>query len=175
MYYVPLVLLLLLLHLFLSVYLSLSLFKGASHNNIAISLPTLLCFLGLHPFCIFFFFMHFFFYESQALHRQLCSGICYFLVTLLVLHMLFFGDAFGPAYYTIFWCFCIQLCSFLGGSNFGKCFQQATTLLFGRFRRSQQRCVQRMFVQQYVCVYAKYTLCVHTAVRPRNILRNIMH
>ena len=32
-----------------------------------------------------------FFYELQALHRQLCSGICYFLVTLLVLHMLFFG------------------------------------------------------------------------------------
>ena len=32
-----------------------------------------------------------FFYESQALHRQLCPGIYYFLVTLLVLHMLFFG------------------------------------------------------------------------------------
>ena len=32
-----------------------------------------------------------FFYESQALHRQLCSGICYFVVTLLVLHMLFYG------------------------------------------------------------------------------------
>ena len=32
-----------------------------------------------------------FFHDSQALHRQLCSGICYCLVTLLVLHMLFFG------------------------------------------------------------------------------------
>ena len=48
--------------------------------------------LGLYPFCFFFFFFHaFFFYESQALHKQLCSGICYFLVTLLVLHMLIFG------------------------------------------------------------------------------------
>ena len=45
--------------------------------------------LGLYPFC-FFFFRAFFFYESQALHKQLYSGICYFLVTLLVLHMLFF-------------------------------------------------------------------------------------
>ena len=87
-------------------------------------------------------------------------------------HMLLFGDAFGPAY-AIFLCFFIQLCSFGGGSNFKKCFQQAITLLYGRFRRSQQCCVQRMCVQQYVCVYAKYTLCVHTAVRPRNILRNI--
>ena len=42
-YYVPVVLLLL-LPLFLSLYLSLSLFKGTSHNNIAISLPTLLFF-----------------------------------------------------------------------------------------------------------------------------------
>ena len=73
-------------------------------------------------------------------------------------HMLLFGDAFGPAY-AIFWCFCIQLCSFWGGSNFKKCFQQAITLLYGRFRRPQQCCVQRMCVQQYVCVYAKYTLC----------------
>ena len=38
-----------------------------------------------------FFFSCLFFYESQALHRQLCSGICYFLVTLLVLHMPLFG------------------------------------------------------------------------------------
>ena len=45
-------------------------------------------------------------------------------------HMLLFGDAFfGPAY-TTFWCFCIQLCSFWGGSNFKKCFQQAITLIF---------------------------------------------
>ena len=73
----------------------------------------------------------------------------------------------------IFLCFCIQLCFFFQGSNFKKCFQQAITLLYGRFRRSQQCCVQRMCVQQYVCVYAKYTLCVHTAVRPRNIPRNI--
>ena len=35
---------------------------------------------------------------------------------------LLFGDAFGPAY-AIFLCFCIQLCSFVGGgSNFKKCF-----------------------------------------------------
>ena len=46
--------------------------------------------LGLYTFC-FFFFHAYFFYESQALLRQLCSGICYFLVTLLVLNMLFFG------------------------------------------------------------------------------------
>ena len=57
--------------------------------------------------------------------------------------MLLFGNAFGPAYAN-FWCFCIQLCSFLGGSNFIKCFQQAIALLYGRFRRSQQCCVQRM-------------------------------
>ena len=63
--------------------------------------------------------------------------------------MLLFGDAFGPAY-TIFWCVCIQLCSFCGGSNLKKCVQQAITLLYGRFRRSQQCCVQRM----YVCMYA---------------------
>ena len=50
--------------------------------------------LGLYPFCFFCFvlFHDYFFYESQALHRQLCSGIlCYFLVTLLVLHIRFFG------------------------------------------------------------------------------------
>ena len=45
--------------------------------------------LGLHSFCFLFFFLRLI-YESQAFHRQLCSGICYFLVTLLVLHMLFF-------------------------------------------------------------------------------------
>ena len=38
----------------------------------------------------FIFFSCFFFYESQALHRQLCTGICYFLVTLLVLHIGYF-------------------------------------------------------------------------------------
>ena len=43
MYYVPVVLLLL-LPLFLSFYFSLYFFKGTSHNNIAISLPTLLFF-----------------------------------------------------------------------------------------------------------------------------------
>ena len=37
--------------------------------------------------------------------------------------MLLFGDAFGPAY-AIFWCFCIQLCSFLGGSNFKNAFNR---------------------------------------------------
>ena len=50
--------------------------------------------LGLYPFCFFCFvlFHAYFSYESQAVHRQLCSGIlCYFLVTLLVLHILFFG------------------------------------------------------------------------------------
>ena len=47
--------------------------------------------IGLYPLFFFCFFSCLFFYESQALHRQLCSGICYFLVTLLVLHMLFFG------------------------------------------------------------------------------------
>ena len=50
---------------------------------------------------------------------------------------------------------------FFGGLNFKKCFQQAITLLDGRFRRSQQCCIQRMCVQQHVCVHAKYTLCVH--------------
>ena len=35
--------------------------------------------------------------------------------------MLLFGDAFGPAY-TIFWCFCIQLCFLGGGSNFKNAF-----------------------------------------------------
>ena len=42
--------------------------------------------LGLYPFC-FGFFSCLFFYESQALHRQICSGICYFSVTPLVLHI----------------------------------------------------------------------------------------
>ena len=109
---------------------------------------------------LFFFFSMLFFFTN----RRRC----------MLWHVLLFGGAFGPAY-AIFWCFRIQLCSFWGGSNFKKCFQQAITLLYGRFRRSQQCCVQRMCVQQYVCVYAKYTLCVHTAVRPRNIPRNIMH
>ena len=57
--------------------------------------------IGLYPFCFFFFFHAFFFYESQALHRQLCSGICYFLVTLLVVHMLFFGVF--ASNYALFW------------------------------------------------------------------------
>ena len=107
----------------------------------------------------FFFFSCLFFYESRALHRQLCSGICYFLVTLLVLHMLFFG-VFASNYYTL-----------LGGG-------QTSAYAFNRQLRyfmvvsgvhSSVCCVQRMCVQQYECVYAKYTLCVHTAVRPRNI------
>ena len=57
----------------------------------------LYCFwlLGLCPFFFFFFHAHFF-YESQALHRQLCSGIfwsciCHFLVFLHPLIMLFWG------------------------------------------------------------------------------------
>ena len=46
----------------------------------------------------FFIFFHaFLFYESQALHRQLC----YFLVTLLVLHMLFF--CVFASNYALFW------------------------------------------------------------------------
>ena len=61
--------------------------------------------------------MLFFFYESQALHRQLCSGICYFLVTLLVLHMLFF--VFLHPIMLFFW-----------GSNLKKCLQQAITPYF---------------------------------------------
>ena len=115
--------------------------------------------LGLYPFCFCFCF-----------HAYLrIAGVAQ---AIMLWHMLLFGDAFGPAY-AIFLCFCIQLCSFLGGSNFKKCFQQVITLLYGRFRRSQQYYVQRMCVQLYVCVYAKYPLCVHTAVRPRNIPRNI--
>ena len=91
---------------------------------------------------------------------------------------------YALAYGTFWWRFWSCICYFLvflhpimlflGGVNFKKCFQQAITLLYSRFRRSQQCCVQRMCVQQYVCLYAKYsTLCVHTAVRPRNIPRNI--
>ena len=73
--------------------------------------------------------------------------------------MLLFGDAIGPAY-AIFWCFCIQLCPFLGGQT-SKMFSTGNyATIYGRFRRSQQCCVQRMCVQQYVCVYAKHTLCV---------------
>ena len=117
--------------------------------------------LGLYPFCFFFFFSCLFFLRIAGVAQAI-----------ILWHMLLFGDAFGPAY-AIFWCFCIQLCSFFEGSNFKKCFPQAITLLYGRFQRSQQCCVQRMCVQQYACVYAKYTLCVHTAVRPRNIPRNI--
>ena len=60
-------------------------------------------------------------------------------------HMLLFGDAFGPAY-AILWCFCIQLCSFGGGSNFKKCFQQAITLLYGHGVTAVLLCVV------YVCV-----------------------
>ena len=51
--------------------------------------------LGLYPFS--FSFSCFFFYESQALHRK----ACYFLVTLLVLHMLFFGVF--ASNYALFW------------------------------------------------------------------------
>ena len=77
--------------------------------------------LSVQLFFFFFMLIFFFFYESQELHRQLCSGICYFLVTLLVLHMLFFL------------CFCIQLCSFFGGSNFKKCFHRVCCIFFCLF------------------------------------------
>ena len=61
---------------------------------VLIFLYTLLIRLGLYPFCFFFFF-----FESQALHRQLCSGICYFLVTLLlVLHIYAIFGVFASSY-----------------------------------------------------------------------------
>ena len=52
---------------------------------------------------------------------------------------------------------------------YSKLFQYKIPNRFERFYIKQRMCAQ----QQYVCVYAKYTLCVHTAVRPRNIPRNI--
>ena len=62
------------------------------YTSRASDLKDFTCTVGLYPFFFFSSFCScFFFYESQALHRQLCSGICYFLVTLVVLHMLFFG------------------------------------------------------------------------------------
>ena len=101
-----------------------------------------------------------FFFFSCSLFLRI-AGVAQ---AIMLWHMLLFGDAFGPAY-AIFWCFCIQLCSFWGGSNFKQCFQQAITLLYGRFRRSQQCCVQRMCVQQCcvqrTCIsYASDLACI---------------
>ena len=67
--------------------------------------------MGFRPLSILLlilFFHAYFFYESQALHRQLCSGICYFLVTLLFLHMLFFGVF--ASNYALFSCVCVCAC-----------------------------------------------------------------
>ena len=128
------------------------------------------------PLSIFFF--HLFFLRIAGVAQAI-----------MLWHMLLFGDAFGPAY-AIFWCFCILLFFWGGGVKLQKMISTGNyAIIYGRFRRSQQCCVQRMCVQQYVCVYAKYTLCgyssttqkhkphytlcVDTAVRPRNIPRNI--
>ena len=97
---------------------------------------------------LFFFFSCFFFLRIAGVAQAI-----------MLWHMLLFGDAFGPAY-AIFCFFCIQLCSFFRGSNLKKCFQQAITLLYGRFRRSQC-CVQRMCVQQmYACMQSTFSVCI---------------
>ena len=64
MYYVPVVLLLLLLPLFLSLSLSVSLLKGTSHNNIAISLPTLLFVRSYNEVFVQTAFIPYFFYSG---------------------------------------------------------------------------------------------------------------
>ena len=90
-------------------------------------------------------------------------------------HMLLFGDAFGPAY-AIFGVFASNYALFFGGQTSKNAFnRQLRYFIVVSGVHSSQCCVQRiMCVQQYVlCVYAKYTLCVHTAVLPRNIPRNI--
>ena len=116
----------------------------------------------VNPFCFFFFYHAYFFLRIAGVAQAI-----------MLWHMLLFGDAFGPAY-AIFWCFCIQLCSFWGGSNYKKCFQQAITLLYGRFRRSQQCCFvfnACVYSSMYACMQSIHslcayssTLCVHTAV-----------
>ena len=76
---------------------------------------TFIKWLGLYPF--FFFFSCSFFLRIAGVAQA----------TIMLWHMLLFGDAFGPAY-AIFWCFCIQLCSFSGGSNFKNAVQQCNAL-----------------------------------------------
>ena len=92
-------------------------------------------------------------------------------------HMLLFGDAFGPAYICYFLVFLHPIMLFWGGVKLQKMLSTgnyATLWSFPAFTAVLvvfNACVySRMY---YVCVYAKYTLCVHTAVRPRNMPRNI--
>ena len=82
--------------------------------HVACALAELVFSLNRSLSILLFFFSCFFFYESQALHRQ---------INMLWHMLLLFGDAFGPAY-AIFWCFCIQLCYFGGGSNFENAFKR---------------------------------------------------
>ena len=88
--YVPVVLLLL-LPLFLSLYLSLSLFKGTSYNNIAISLPTLLFFRSYNEVFVQTAFIPYFpsgtYYFSicdhgpDSLHAVICDKLTFFPLT----------------------------------------------------------------------------------------------
>ena len=57
----------------------------------------------------------FYYYFFSCLSFLRIAGVAQ---AIMLWHMLLFGDAFGPAY-TIFWCFCIQLC-FFWGSNLKK-------------------------------------------------------
>ena len=101
--------------------------------------------LGLYPFCFFLFFSCFFFLRIAGVAQAI-----------MLWHiMLLFGDAFGPAYYFLVFLHPIML--FFGGVQLQKCFQQAITLLYGRFRRSQQCCVQRMCVCMHVCMVITYS------------------
>ena len=76
----------------------------------------------------------------------------------MVWHVLLFGDAFGPAY-AIFWCFCIQLCSFWGGVKLQKMLSTgnyATLWSFPAFTA--------VFVVFNACVYSSMYACMQSTL-----------
>ena len=105
---------------------------------------------------LFFFFHAFVFYESQALHRQLCPGICYFLVTLLVLHMLFFGVF--ASNYALF--FRVKLQKMLSTGNY------ATLWSFPAF--TAVLCSTHVCTGVCMRVYKVHSLCAYSSTTQKH-------
>ena len=79
-------------------------------------------------------------------------------------YMLLFGDAFGPAY-AIFWCFCIQLCSFLGGSNFKNAFnRQLRYFMVVSGVHSSVVFNACVYSSMYACMQSTLSVCIQQYV-----------
>ena len=75
-------------------------------------------------------------------------------------HMLLFGDVFGPAY-AIFWCFCIQLCSFFGGRTSKNAFnRQLHYFMVVSSVHSSVVFSACVYSSMYACMQSTLSVCI---------------